>query len=129
MTSNSSRQCPALLELGALLLTEPRLCPSSCAATLGAQQPESLRPYDGPPLLRLFAVGRSSPANEPMPQYVLSSANIMYLRSARLYPNAFSALFVDPKSLIAVAATSASRTSTWQSEVVTNRRWRTPPVS
>jgi hypothetical protein len=68
MTSYSSTQCPALLELGALLLTAPRLWPSSCAATPAFQHPLSLRPYDGPPLLRLAAPARSSPANVPIPQ-------------------------------------------------------------
>src|SRR5690348_8918586 len=111
MTSCSSRQCPALLELGALFCTAPRLWPSSCEATAADQQPESARAYDGPLLLRLVGPGLSSPMNEPIPQNTLASANIRYLRSVRLKPRLRSAVFVDPKSPIAVAGTSTSRMS------------------
>ena len=44
MTSYSSTQCPPPLVFGAVLLTAPRLCPSSWAAIEGAQQPLSERP-------------------------------------------------------------------------------------
>ena len=56
------------LVFGALLFTAPRLWPSSCAAVEPPQQPESVRPYEGPKLDRLSWPGRSSPAKVPMPQ-------------------------------------------------------------
>ena len=68
MTSYSSTQCPPPLVLGALLFTAPRLWPSSCEAVLAPQQPLSVRPYEGPKLDRLSAVGFESPAKPPIPQ-------------------------------------------------------------
>ncbi len=129
MMSHSSTQWPPLLELGALLLTAPRLWPSSCAAVWPPQQPESVRPYEGPKLLRLSWPGRSSPAKVPMPQYTLASAKIMYLRSLRFRPWAAIARLLVLKSAISASDTWMFNTEAEQSDSVTNRTCRTPPVS
>lgn len=115
--------------LGALLLTAPRLCPSSWAAVCPPQQPLSVRPYEGPKLLWLVWPGRSSPAKVPMPQYTFASAKIMYLRSRRSRPLAASARLVALNSASAESGSSMLRTVGVQSAAVTYRMWRTPPVS
>jgi hypothetical protein len=105
------------------------VCASSCAATEAAQQPESVRPYDGPRLLPLSAPVMSSFTNVPMPQYTRASAKIRYFRSVRPKPSAFNAEMLASKSASLPAGTCTSRTSTRQSAVVTQRSRREPPVS
>ena len=129
MMSHSSVQWPALLEFGALLFTAPRLWPSSWAAVVPLQQPESVRPYEGPKLLRLSWPERSSPAKVPIPQYTLASVNIMYLRSLRLNPCAARARLLALKSWISASEICTFNTEAVQSGSVTKRTCRTPPVS
>src|ERR671928_1921429 len=93
MRSASSVQCHPGVWWGADCCTPPRLWVSSWASTdwpLRPQHPESTRAYDGPRLLALSEVARSSPMMLPIPQYTLESTQTRYLRSVRLYPRADS---------------------------------------
>src|SRR4051812_11944306 len=132
MTSHSSTQWAPPDVLGALLLTAPSVCPSSCDAVAALQQPLSTRPYDGPPFDALASDFLSSPRNSPMPQKMSASVNITYLRSEREYPCARTALIEVPKSLSDAFETRTLRT-TGRHELpapsVTNRMCRSPPVS
>jgi hypothetical protein len=62
----------------------PRVWVSWWAAIAELQQPESTRPYEGPPLLRLPREARLSATYVLIPQYRLLSAKTRYLRSVRL---------------------------------------------
>ena len=99
MMSFSPVQCHQPVVCGASSCKAPRVCPISCAAVVADQHPcpLSTRAYSGVvPLLAFAAPRDESGCTMPIPQNVLLTAKIRYLRSARSYPRACNAFVIVP---------------------------------